>query len=275
MKEQEIKQALEFDALAQAEKITGKSYKDDKETGSLGFMMHIEHVQKKNMLMEETGDTKFSETEQDYLQKVESFGFETVLLIPFTTKDGRDEHFYIMWHEEYSILLKWDTYQGDRNSGKFLYNWSQDVGADSSGCTSSGGYVGNGDGNTYYSCYFNNDFTPHILPKELRDIQPKWGDNGYEVFSKENDIWLKKCDSYFKGKDIVRIWSGDHDCREAIKHNIAGLANNGTFLHTWKEQPFLWLLHHGDTEGEYDYDSINADRIVMLPEYIQKRICPV
>ena len=31
------------------------------------------------------------------------------------------------------------------------------------------------------------------------------------------------------------------------------------FLKKWKEQPFLWLLHHGDTKDEkYDYNAVSG-----------------
>jgi hypothetical protein len=72
--------------------------------------------------------------------------------------------------------------------------------------------------------------------------------------------------------DGEMIWSGDHDCREALRHHIAMLRENGTFVKDWVKPPFLWLLHHGDIEGEYDYDAINAERIAMFPEEVQKAI---
>jgi len=72
--------------------------------------------------------------------------------------------------------------------------------------------------------------------------------------------------------DGEMIWVGYHDCREALRYHIAVLRENGTFVKNWIKQPFLWLLHHGDTDGEYDYNAINAERIAMFPEEIQKSI---
>jgi hypothetical protein len=286
---QQIAKALTFDALAEAEKVTGKSYKEDKTTESSGLFFDIYNGERKARLMDLTNDTKFSETEDDYLKKAEEAGFEVVLKIPFTTKDGIVERFYVMFHYKYSILLKWDTYTcGDdgswakagkkvppasRNGGSFYYNWSPKKEAFKHGCTSSGGFVGNGDKSNYYSCSFNSDFEPHLLPKSLRDKQPKWCDNGYKIFKKEQDKWFKECDDYFKDKEVINVWSGEHDCREALKFNINRLSDNGTFLKKWKEQPFIYLVHHGDTEIEgYSYGDINGKRISMLPKHIQEAI---
>lgn len=69
------------------------------------------------------------------------------------------------------------------------------------------------------------------------------------------------------------VWVGDHDCREALRHHIAKLRENGDFLQEWVKPPSLWLLHHGDISGgEYDHRTINAERIAMLPEKVQKAI---
>jgi hypothetical protein len=49
MKKNKIQKLLDFDSLNEAEKITGKSYKNDDDTTALGFLMHIENSkQRKN-----------------------------------------------------------------------------------------------------------------------------------------------------------------------------------------------------------------------------------
>jgi hypothetical protein len=55
---------------------------------------------------------------------------------------------------------------------------------------------------------------------------------------------------------------------------IDKLKRNGEFLPKWVERPFLWLLHHGDTQGEYDYDEINEERISKLPKHVIDAITP-
>ena len=61
------------------------------------------------------------------------------------------------------------------------------------------------------------------------------------------------------------VWVGNHDCREALRHNIDQLAGNGEFLMQWVETGFLWLRHHGDPEG---FD--RTERAKHLPESIRR-----
>jgi hypothetical protein len=70
------------------------------------------------------------------------------------------------------------------------------------------------------------------------------------------------------------VWVGDHDCREALIYKINRLKENGEFLTKWTKRPFLWLLHHGDTDGEYDYHKINEERISRLPQRVIDAITP-
>jgi len=70
-------------------------------------------------------------------------------------------------------------------------------------------------------------------------------------------------------------WAGDHDAREALRHKIQRLRDNGRFLSRWKQRPFMWLLHHMDTKEEgYDHDAINAERIGRLPDWVRTMITP-
>jgi len=70
-------------------------------------------------------------------------------------------------------------------------------------------------------------------------------------------------------------WVGDHDAREALRHKIRRLRENGEFLSRWERRPFLWLLHHMDTKVDgYDHDAINAERIGMLPDWVRTMITP-
>jgi len=270
MKKDEIDKALKYDSLSEAEKITGKSYKEDELTGKIGFMNHVLHSQKKNDLLNSVDDTTFSESEEEYLRKVTDFGFEILLKDEFETKEGK-ERFYIMFHRKYSILLSWDTFRGSRNGGKLYYNFI----IPESGrfdMTSSGGCVNHSE--KPYSYLFNQDITQHMLPDELRNTQPKWKTcDDWDEYDKQLKIWESKVDDYLLDKKLITIWSGDHDCREGLKHNMNKIAEQTTFLKKWVNQPFLWLLHHGDTEkADYDYKEINKERISRLPKDIQEII---
>jgi len=102
--------------------------------------------------------------------------------------------------------------------------------------------------------------------KFLYNIKPNNEKSFYNVISSGG---------YTKDSDGNYVWVGDHDCREAIKHKIARLEENGQFLTKWLERPFLWLLHYMDTKDKnYDYRAINAERIAMLPDYVQEAITP-
>lgn len=69
------------------------------------------------------------------------------------------------------------------------------------------------------------------------------------------------------------LWEGDHDCREGFRLNLCNLRANGKFVTPWVKSPFIWLLHHMDTENpNYNYKSINDSRVARLPEYVQRAI---
>jgi len=73
--------------------------------------------------------------------------------------------------------------------------------------------------------------------------------------------------------DFYWCVSGNHDCREALIHNMTRLRENGNFLKVWRKQSFIWLLHYGDTKiDNYDHESITAERIAMLPQHVQDAI---
>ena len=193
-----------------------------------------------------------------------------------------------MWNDKYSILLVFDTHtwgddgswgrSGEQvpppsvNSGNFYYNWTPNFNYKIHP-TSSGGYINNGDNKHTYTSLFNKDFTAHIIPEELRSVEPKIDWDNYEEYKNSFNNWCIRVESYIKSNELIKIWSGSHDCREAIKFNISQLAKNGKFLKRWKESPFLWLLNYMDTEdSDYDYKSINNERLSKLPKYILNRI---
>jgi hypothetical protein len=284
----QIEEALKYDALSEAEKLTGKSYKEDEKTKAIGLLNFIQLNQRKNQLLSLTDDTMFDETESEYMRKVTDFGFKEVLLIPFINKEGIEERLHIMWHEEYSILLCWDTFTwkddgswakaGEEvpppsiNGGNFYFNWAPNEFGDYPD-GGSNGVIGNGDKNSTYSFLFNQNLTPHILPDELRMIEPKLDWDNYEEYKEVNKKWSIRIQDYIEQNNLISIYDGSFDCRVAIKHNINKLTKTGTFLSKWKEQPFLWLLHRGDTEiKNYDHKAINAKRITMLPKDIQEKI---
>jgi hypothetical protein len=83
-----------------------------------------------------------------------------------------------------------------------------------------------------------------------------------------------------------RIWSGDHDAREAIGFAIQRLRDNGKFVLPWYEAPYIWFTHYGDKEtieaklgkdhewqaGISMRDQMSRERFGMLPQHIQDAI---
>lgn len=75
-----------------------------------------------------------SESISSYLKTIESIGFRKVLDIPFVVENymgGDEKHkgdvFYVFFHEQYGILLEFDTYSGwgkkNLNGGYLHYEW--------------------------------------------------------------------------------------------------------------------------------------------------------
>lgn len=204
-------------------------------TNDLAVLLAMEKTASINRMMDELGDTKFVNTLSDYLLKAISFGFEVVLREPFVNSDGVDENFFIMWLEKYSILLCFDTHTWGDDG-----SWTKPVPPPNV----NGGHF-----------YYNIKLKPH------GEINYRCIENGHFV------------DKNFETKD--RTWIGHHDCRTGLKSNIEFLADNGEFLKQWVKQPFLWLLHHGDTDKEgYDYKKINEERIAKLPKKVRDAITP-
>jgi hypothetical protein len=66
------------------------------------------------------------------------------------------------------------------------------------------------------------------------------------------------------------IWCGDHGAREALIFNLDQLRANGEFVTPWIKQPFLWLLHYGDTVDGYDHVAITRSRLAQLPDWVRE-----
>lgn len=264
--ENKIKKLQSEDPLLIAEKITGKSYKEDEGTLPLGMALHIQKAESMEKLMDAADDTKFSETTDEYIRKITNFGFIKLYQEEFLAKGWEageviGESLYIFWHEKYSILLSFDTFRGSRNSGKMYYNWSPSNLSSSHSCTESGGFEG---------FYWTEDLSKEILFEEK---SPIWNDQPWEEFKVIQDQWSDRNEAHKREHNLKAIWSGDHDCREALKNNVNLMAENGQFLTKWKKQPFLWLLHHGDIKEEgYDHEAISKKRLSKLPEDVRKKI---
>lgn len=139
----DLHRLLRIDPLADAEQITGKSYKDDTETMRLGFGLHLELAAAKERAARETRDSYFSMDLAETLGLYADMGFEQVLCDEFegTAYDGEPapaETFRILWNTD-GVLATVESYQGTRrNATKVYYNVLIDDRSDLGSRTSSG-----------------------------------------------------------------------------------------------------------------------------------------
>lgn len=123
---EDIDKILRTDPLAEAEKLTGKSYKDDEETAAMGLLMHMANARRRNHLMEANGDSTFRSREEDYIRIIESIGFEKVWMDVFEGRVTKEREY--IFHNPAGFLLYFNTYTwevGDCNVNRaeIFFNW--------------------------------------------------------------------------------------------------------------------------------------------------------
>lgn len=117
-----VRAALSFDPLAEAEKFTGKSYKEDAETMRLGFALAMEHNQRKESLLTSAHDSHMNMNFADSLALFADLGFSEVYRETFAGRDTA-EVYVILWHAD-GILADCESYGATRrNSAKVYYNY--------------------------------------------------------------------------------------------------------------------------------------------------------
>ena len=227
-----LQKSLKYDPLAEAERTTGCSYKEDGVIGNMVTGIGMELMWKngavKNKLLKERKDTLFSNTLEYYLEVIESNGFEWCLEIPFESCWGGEDRFYIFWHPD-GILLSFDTFNRNTsiNGGKIYYNWtSNSKKAWSSGCLSShsGSFKCKLDGKEVSAVSGSHDAREALIYnidrlREEGTLLNPWKQQGF--------LWLLH---YMDHKDI-----------------------NGN-------------------SKDYDYKAITKERISLLPKHVQEAI---
>lgn len=123
-----IHELLNFDPLATAEKITGRSAANN-ETGMLGLGLQIERQAALREVLTTHRDVHFSSPLCAYKDLLTDLGFTRVLSLPFIARgyrrtEERHETFQVWWHAADGLLAKFDSYGGTgMNGGKVLFNW--------------------------------------------------------------------------------------------------------------------------------------------------------
>ena len=235
MPDKNLDVVLKFDPLAEAEKLTGVSYKDSEATSYLGFSLAMDHNKMKNEELRSRGDTTLSNKLGRYKEIITSAGFELCVRDEVNGRpDGDDvasnEAYYIYAHRD-GLLLAFDTYFDETtvNGGKVYYNW-----------------------------------TP------APDLENRWS------FTSSGSM----ADIIIDG-ETVKVWYGDHDCREAILHNLNNLREHGRFVPQWLKPPHLYLMSFMDWDEVRDLrypesseaiNKITAERISRCPQWVQDMV---
>lgn len=122
----DLARLLSIDPLAEAERMTGKSYKDDNETMRLGMGLHMIHAETTERALKAAQDSHFSMGLADTLALYADMGFVEVLRDEFVGTTYSDEPcpaetFHILWRD--GILVTVESYNTTgRNSTKAYYN---------------------------------------------------------------------------------------------------------------------------------------------------------
>jgi hypothetical protein len=105
MEQKEFFKKLNYAGLSEAEKFTGKSYKEDETTEMLGLLLHVRGNEDKKEMLKNNNDTYFHMPTQGYISIIEDFGFKKIFEedIP-----GTWDKYYCFWKD--GLLLAFDTY---------------------------------------------------------------------------------------------------------------------------------------------------------------------
>lgn len=124
----EFDKILNYDALYEAEKITGHSYKEDEGTMALGMLLHMEHGKRKQDELALRGDTYWNMPYAEAIDVFRGQGFETVWAYAYVDERGRNRQASALWSE--GILIVADEYEGKLNTAKMEFNWVPNEGED-------------------------------------------------------------------------------------------------------------------------------------------------
>jgi len=231
---------LKFDSLDTAEKMTGKSYKDDADTAKLGFALHMQKNELTRRILTSQDDMTFGGTLATYLRLLNDLGFEKVFEEKFVDREKEiksEETYYIFWHPIKAILCTFDTYwkQKSLNSAKWYFSFKPN------------------DPENFWSKF---SLSGHFW------IPGGWQQNPPKDQPEDKSKW---------------IWVGYWDAREAIRHQMKKFDDNGFFANPWPESQHLQLNHYMDwdkcRQGDYSHAAIETERrFNLLPEKIKKSL---
>lgn len=131
MPDENIDRILRTDPIVEAERATGKSYKDDEATLLLGLLNGMSHGERKHQALTAAGDTSMRTSFPDFLSILEAEGFEKVhehTFIGTGNIGGEQPETYTVWWRPDGLLATAESYHmGPQhpvavNSAKVYYN---------------------------------------------------------------------------------------------------------------------------------------------------------
>lgn len=126
----EIDDLLSFDPLGEAEKITGKSYKEDDFTTLLGLYLARGNAGKKEVALMEGDDSHFNMSWEDSIDLYTRLGFEEVFSEEFEYNKyslEAQECFKVFWKDGFMLAVTSFSNQTVVNTANLYYNWVPDV----------------------------------------------------------------------------------------------------------------------------------------------------
>lgn len=117
----EFERILHFDPLLEAEKVTGKSYKEDDETRGLGFLLFQESARQKQEELALRGDFYRNIPFLEAVDIARDAGFKVVWAHSGLSHYGHPQGTIIFWSD--GILLVINSYQDNLNSARIFFNW--------------------------------------------------------------------------------------------------------------------------------------------------------
>lgn len=270
---EDLDKILKTDPISEFEKIYGKDYKTNTEEDNKNMLgVAIHHNMMKEASLSTAGDTTFCMSGDDYQRNIEDFGFELIYQEDFegdSLGDIYKDTLKVFWLD--GLLLHFDTYNGSRNSGAVHYNWVPNPDLENRyGLTSSGRYA---------SLNMLPDLSGELLFPET-EPELAMDKESWEEFKHKKVAYQSRLNDFREENNLRAIWVGNHDCREAIRHNITNLKNNGDILNTWiYPETCCWITHWGEKDEIYgnlgrnkDPDTRTLERMAKFPQHVKDAI---
>lgn len=266
-KDDSFENILNFDALQEAENITGKAY-TDKETQELGFMMHLLSSQAKKDFLIKKHDTHFNTKMKTFIALAQEEGFEEVGRFPFIYYDFENketqECFYLFCQKEYGIILALESFNNGETVNKAQFNF----------CVK----MNNKEDMVKFHSFSCSNGPIYI---------PEWYDSIWDFFYK---IYLKlplkirfkinMAPSKFKPR-WPHYRYGDKDVREGFRFTLRKIIQDNLLCNPWpKNHGYMpWWINFTEakkageimreTKKTNVYDEIVKEKVQKLPQEIR------